>query len=588
VGHSLSKRHISRWRFLALGGIVLLVITVIAYAEVLENGFVKFDDDTYVTNNPHTLAGLSRDGFRYAWTTFDLGNWIPVTFLSYQLDVTLFGVDAAGFHATSLGLHCSNVLLLFLWLVRVTGSQWRSLTVAALFAVHPLHVESAAWIAERKDVLSTFWLLVALFAYENYAQQFAVKWYLATTAAFVLGLLSKSMLVTLPLLLLLIDIWPLARWTGASGTSVSGIGANGRTYPRRTSRQLVLEKLPLLAISLADGIVTIIAQPKMSIASLPFSYRFGNSLAGYGWYIAKTFWPTDLSVLYLHPMKNLDSGAVALAALLLVTISLHVGLAGSRRSHLLFGWLWFLIALLPVIGLIQVGTQAHADRYSYIPHIGLLVMIVWEGQYWLDRIPAGRLIAGAAAVGATAACISMTMSQVAVWRNADTLFAQALSVDPDNWVVHELVGGLRLRTGQFDEAYEHYRLVLKARPKHSDALSNLAGIYQWHGERALAEDYYRQALAANAGNATALHSLVALLKRQDRIADASDVLEAYIQQQPDDAAAHFQLGIVLENAGELKAARDHFGAAFKLKPLDNDARQHLHAVEKRLGDTPGL
>jgi Tfp pilus assembly protein PilF len=432
----------------------------------------------------------------------------------------------------------------------------------------------------------------------------AAKWYLATCVAFVLGLLSKSMLVTLPLLLLLLDVWPLARWAGlsqtqsfeagANSTGASQISPNGRTYPPRTSRELLIEKLPLLALSLLDGIVTIIAQPKISMAELPLTERVGNSLVGYGWYVAKTFWPTDLAVLYLHPLTGLAWDKVAAAAVLLAAISIYVSLNGLRRSHLLFGWLWFLIALLPVIGLVQVGKQAYADRYSYIPHLGLLVMIVWEGCYWLDRLPVGRIVAGAAAAVGTAACAWLTVLQVAVWQSADTLFAQALAVDPNNWSVHELVGGLRLETGRLDEAFEHYQLVLKQRPGHSDALSNVAGIYLWRGELSLAERYYRQALAADAVHASAMHNLVALLEQQGRVADAAEYLELYVARRPEDAKMrgvlgriHIQLGVVQENTGELVAARDHFAAALKLDPADIEARRHLDAVEKRLAGASG-
>lgn len=579
--------NLSGLRFLVIGSAVLVAVTLAAFAGVLQNDFVNFDDDVYVTQNPYTAKGLSRAGFRYAWSTFDSGNWIPLTFLSYQLDVTLFGLRPAAFHATSLALHIANVVLLFVWLVRATGSSWRSLAVAALFAVHPLHVESVAWVAERKDVLSAFWLLIALLAYLRYATRPAAGWYLAMCAAFALGLLSKSMLVTLPLLLLLIDVWPLQRWVARPP-----IEATARRYPQRTARQLFVEKSPLFALALLDGAITIVAQGSgettalTSLARLPLDIRVGNSVVGYGWYIARTLWPTDLSVLYVHPLKNLAWGPVAMAAVLLTGISLYVGMNGLRRSHLWFGWLWFLIALLPVIGLLQVGTQAYADRYSYIPHIGLFLLIVWESWHWLSRVPAGRSVAGVTAAVATAVCVWLTTSQVTVWRNADTLFAHALAVDPKNWYAHLLVGDLRLKAGHPDEAFEHFQLVLKERPGHSDALNNLGWIHQGRKEWAVAERYYRQALAGDPRHATAMHNLVSLLKQQNRIADAAGLLETYTAKRPEDTKMHSELGLLYARQGKMEAARRQFSQVITIAPDDVAARNNLALALAQLGRAP--
>lgn len=579
----------SKSRFVIAGGVALLALTIIAYAGVLQNDFVKFDDDVYVVNNPYTAAGLSRGGFRYAFTTFDSGNWIPLTFLSYQLDVTLFGFRPAAFHAVNLALHALNGLLLFAWLVRVTGAHWRSFVVAALFAVHPLHVESVAWVAERKDVLSAFWLLVALFAYERYAVHTTARWYLATCVAFVLGLLSKSMLVTLPVLLLLIDVWPLERWARAGQTGQGQPGAVAGRYPRRTTRALLLEKLPLMALAFVDGMVTIVAQGSgettaiMSMAKLPLYLRIGNSLAAYGWYVARTVWPTGLSVIYVHPLRDLPWGRVALAALLLAAISASVGRHGFRRPHLLFGWLWFLMALLPVIGLVQVGTQAYADRYSYIPHFGLIVLIVWEGGYWLGASPGGRRAAGVFVALATAACAWLTISQVTVWRTADTLFAHALAVNPKNWYAHLLVGDICLRNGREDEARAHFQSVLKYYPRHSDALNSLGGIHQTREEWQDAEQWYRRAIESDSRHSAAMHNLVAVLKRQGRVAAAVDLLEVYVARRPGDAKMHHELGLIYARDGRMELARTQFALAVEIAPDDVAARNNLALALAQLG-----
>jgi len=349
-------------------------LALVAYAPAVSFEFVNYDDPRYVTANPHVAGGLTPAGIAYAWTTFDLGNWIPITWLSYLLDATLFGIDPAAFHGTNILGHAVNSGLLFYVLHRMTGSTIRSMVVAALFAIHPLHIQSVAWVAERKDILSTLFLLLAVAAYERYAARPTVRAYAWVAGAMALGLLCKPMLVTLPLLLLLLDSWPLCRWAG-------GTQAVNQRYPARSTRDLVLEKIPLLALAAVDSVITVIAQRSVAamqdLRDVPFPIRIGNATRAVGWYLWKTINPVNLCPFYPHSGAALPWSEVGLSFLTIAGLSLLAGWQWKQRRYLVTGWLWFLIALFPVLGFVQVGAQSHADRYSYVPHIGLFVMTVW-------------------------------------------------------------------------------------------------------------------------------------------------------------------------------------------------------------------
>ncbi len=589
-------------RFQLIGGAVLLMATFGAYVGVLWNELLEFDDNLYVIHNPHTAAGLSLAGFRYAWTTFESGNWIPITWLSFQLDSTLFGMGPTGFHVTNVVLHGTNVLLLFTWLVRVTGSRWRSAAVAAIFGLHPLHVESVAWVAERKDVLSTFWMLIALHAYERYAALPGAKWYLITCLAFALGLLSKSMLVTFPLLLLLVDFWPLGRLISNSSKKAT----TGR-YTTRTFWRLVAEKIPLLGLSLIDGVVTMIAASHSTVfvrlKDSSLGPRIANSLHGYAWYIAKTFFPTKLIALYPYPPNGQPWDDVAISFILLVVISIYVAFHGRRRPYLIFGWLWFLISLLPVIGLLQVGTQAHADRYSYIPHIGLLLLIVWEASFWLNHLPASRSIAAFLFTTTVLILGWMTVCQVAVWRTSQTLWKHVLSIEPDNIFANSALAGLRLEAGEFDEASKNLQVVLRQRPELRNSMAKLVDIYRryegkpsersqlrnelgfWFvGENDVetARIRFEQAVSLSPDNNSARYNLAIALIHLGRNQEAKSQLERVLQQDPSDASAHAALAELSEKDGQLASARDHFAAALKSKPNDEELQTKLKNVTQRL------
>lgn len=428
----------------------LLLLTVVAYLPVWSNGFVDFDDEPYIAQNPGVVEGLSARGFSWAWTNDTVPYWIPVTWLSLQLDAHCFSgqdpdgrvvLSPAAFHGQNLAWHAAGVLLVFGWWCRVTGARWRSFLVAALFAVHPMHVESVAWAMERKDVLSGFFGALTLWAYVHYLERPGVLRYLVMAAAFVTSLLAKPMLMTLPCVLLLLDYWPLGRW--------------GAVSPRR----LIREKVPLLAVAAAMAIITLNCRAAngslVPLYTISLSARLANALTAYGWYLCATICPWRLAVLYPHPYEAWSPlAALAGAAALLSLTALSLWQA-RRQPWLLIGWLWFAGMLVPVLGLAQGGAQAWADRFSYWPHIGLFVAVVWGLGALVRRlrVPAyAAALTGALVLGGFGV---LTWVQVGYWRDSLALWQHALAVTTDNDRAHENVSRCYRRRGQFAEAESH-------------------------------------------------------------------------------------------------------------------------------------
>jgi hypothetical protein len=428
----------------------LLLLTAGAYLPVWKNGFVDFDDDVYLTPNPGVLQGLSLSGVWWAWTNDDVPYWIPVTWLSFQLDAQLFPARApdgsvalspAAVHGQSLVWHAAGALLLFgLW-HRLTGAVWRSFLVAALFAVHPMHVESVAWAIERKDVLSGFFGLLTVWAYLSYLDRPGWPRYLGMMAAYLVSLLSKPMLMTLPAVLLLLDYWPLGRWG---------------TVPWR---RLVREKVPLFVLAAVIAAVTLNSRAShgslVSLSTIPLPARLANALTAYGWYLSATFWPVRLAALYPHPYGNWSPlGALAGAAALLSLTALALWQA-RRRPWLLVGWLWFVGMLVPVIGLAQGGAQAWADRFSYWPHIGLFAAVVWGAADLARRARLPALVTAPAGALVLAGLAALTWVQVGYWRDSRTLWEHALAVTKDNDRAHEHVARCYRQEGRIPEAESH-------------------------------------------------------------------------------------------------------------------------------------
>ena len=564
-----------------IGAAVLFVLSVAVYARAFGLGFVEFDDNIYVSRNPHVSAGLTKESLTYAVTTFDSGNWIPVTWLSYLVDATLFGIRPMAFHGVNVVLHGLNAVLIFCWLHRVSHAFWRSFAVAALFAVHPLHVESVAWVAERKDVLSTFFFLAMLIAYDAYSCRPNLLRYLIVLVTYTLGLLSKSMLVTAPLVLVFVDLW--LRPVPNSDGSVS------ETKDNRSLWWRLGEKIPLLVLAAVIGLMTVRAQgagPTTAFTSfdrIPLIYRVGNGVNSYAWYLMKTIVPTDLCVMYSHPMLRLSWPLVGLSAVVLATISVIVGLRVRQQPMVAFGWMWYLVTLLPVIGLLQVGTQARADRYAYIPQIGLLIGLVWETDFWLQKAVAGRIVGRLALAGVLVFFSLLTIRQIGFWSDTETLWDRALAVSSDNWEAHRQFGTIRLQQQKLSEAKDHFERSLALNPKLPDLRANLGWIHQLNGEWAAAVTEYEKSLSISPGNEFAMAQMIQSLRQLKQVPTAAPYLIRYLQRHPADVNMRNQLGLIYARQGDFARAQAEFAEAVRVSPDDVSSRTNLGLALSELG-----
>ena len=594
------KEKLCRPGFLCL---LLALVTLVVFLPVARQGFVNYDDSDYVTENAHVLSGLSWANVLWAFTTGHASNWHPLTWLSHMLDCQLFGLKAGAHHLVSVGFHIANALLLLLLLRRMTGALWPSALVAALFALHPLHVESVAWASERKDVLSGFFFLLTLGAYVRYVEVLSLKsnvqspasgvrnpkpegrspkpssarpvrqpgphdgasrfthlppsiFYLLALTWFALGLMSKPMLVTVPCVLLLLDYWPLRRF------ELSTLNPRLSALPR-----LIAEKAPFFVLAAASSVITFIVQRKGGAVStsLPFGGRIANALVSYVRYIGKMFWPTGLSILYPHP-GHWPAWQVIAAAALLLAISLAVLLLARRQPYLVVGWLWFCGMLIPAIGLIQVGIQSMADRYTYLPLIGLFIMLAWGIN---DRVPCRPWRAPALAVGGAsvlAACAFFTVRQIQFWRDSAALFGHAVKVTRNNYLAYNNLGFYLSGLGKTAEAMENYRLALKINPAYEDALNNMG--YALAGQKKYSEaiQYYKAALRIRPHQPEVHNNLGNALSDLGQIDEAIQHYLAALAQNPDHADAHNNLGIALAMQGKLDQAIPHFQAAIRAKP----------------------
>ena len=458
----------ARWACLAL-----IAVNMIVYAPVWHHGFVNYDDDEYVSTNTVVLRGLTWHGASWAFTTGHAGNWHPLTWLSHMLDVQFYGLDPGPHHLTNLLFHIANTLLLFGLLHRMTGALGRSAFVAGLFAVHPLHVESVAWVAERKDVLSTLFWMLTLWAYVEYVRRPGLRRYWPVLLFFALGLMAKQMLVTLPFVLLLLDFWPLGR-VGTRPNPAGGWALSRDGWA--TTVRLVWEKLPLLALTVVSSIVTVVvhrqAAAVISLSATPLNLRVANALVSYVTYISKMLWPARLAVLYPYA-QSLPGWWVAGAFLGLMGISVAVIRAGPRHPYLPVGWLWYLGTMVPVIGLIQVGNQATADRYTYVPLIGLFIVVAWGVPDLLVRWPRRRIGLPIAAGLVILACAIAARGQLRYWEDSTTLWTRALAVTTENNIAHNNLAVSLADQGKLDEAIAHYSEALRIKPDYTKAQDNL-------------------------------------------------------------------------------------------------------------------
>ena len=529
----------------------LILVTAVVFWQVSSFDFVRYDDDKYVTENRHVQAGLTTGGVAWAFISVYANNWHPLTWLSHMLDYQLFAANPAGHHITNLFFHIINTLLLFFILKRMTGFPWRSAVVAVLFAVHPLHIESVAWVAERKDVLSTLFFMLTVWAYVRYVERPGINRYLQIPLFFALGLMSKPMLVTMPFVLLLLDFWPLGRLQREGSlfnTDVSDRKAVGNGKENRSNLGLIIEKIPLFILSAVSICVTLYAQWSgiAPLESLPVSTRVSNALASYISYMGKMIWPHDLAVFYPY-MENIPPWQVGGAILLLILITAIAVRLRRPNPYVIVGWLWYLGTLVPVIGLVQVGNQSMADRYTYLPMIGLFIAIAWIVPDMLARWRFHRIALSVLATCVIAALITVSLFQLGFWQNSFTLFARALAVTKNNVVIETNMGATLAEQGKFREAITHYQEALRIKPNDFEAGYNLANA----------------------------------LAKQGKLEEAVSRYAGILQVRPDAAAAHNNMGIALSQLGRTDEAIDHFQEAVRIKPDFQDAGSNLETALMR-------
>jgi Flp pilus assembly protein TadD len=517
--------------YLLLIYLVLAAVTFVAFEQLRNNEFIDYDDDHYVTKNHHVIGGVTGESVLWAFTTAHAANWHPLTWLSHMLDCELFGLNAGRHHLTSLFLHIANTLLLFWVLKRMTRAVWPSAFVAALFALHPLHVESVAWVSERKDVLSSLFWMLTMAAYVIYAERPSIGRYVLVLIAFGLGLMAKPMLVTLPFVLLLLDFWPLGRFAWFDSESLRP------DYQRATAYRLIGEKMPLFVLSAASCIVTYTIQKSSGTIPLkellPLNVRVANALVSYISYVGKIIYPARLAVFYPHRYDTIALWQPILSLLVLAVISVGVLYAARQRHrYLAVGWFWYIGTLVPVIGLVQVGEQAMADRYTYLPSIGLFVILAFGGAELIANRPYRKIALGACAGLVLAALLICTRIQVSYWRNSVSLFEHALAVTKNNYTMHNALAFALGSRGRLDDAIRHYRQVLSLIPNSAETHFRLANALRLKGELSDAISHYRQA----------------------------------VQNKPDYAKAHNDLAYALREQCSLDEAASHFRQALETKP----------------------
>jgi protein O-mannosyl-transferase len=601
-----------RQRKLVLG-LLLVVVTLALYNPVSRNGFVNFDDDRYVTDNPHVRAGIRWSTISWAFTSLDQANWHPLTWLSHALDCQLFHLNPAGHHYTSLLLHATNALLLFLILHWFTGYTARSLMVAALFAVHPLNVESVAWVAERKNVLCMLFFLLALAGYGWYVSRPGVVRYLVVAILFAMGVMSKPMVITLPLVLLLLDYWPLGRFAWGQPPSpvrveTAALGCPPERNSAVESRHidsrfakaanpqplttLCLEKLPLLALSAGSAIITMIAQRAGGAvlwrAAHAHLLRLENVLVCYVLYIKKAIWPSHLAALYPYP-HALPAWQVAASVLLLLMVTCAV-LKYRERRYFVVGWFWYLGTMVPMIGLIQVGNQAMADRYAYLPLIGLFVMIVWAAAEWAGAHHVSEKFLAAAGIAILLALSAVTHRQLGYWHDDFTLWGHALAVVPNNYVAENNFANALAGQGRYDEAIAHFRTAASLEPGDSVSRLNL-GIYaQEHGDLQQAASHYRVALQHTTDaqiRASAYANLGTVYFALHDYAQAQQNFDSATKLKFTFPVALLDMGLIAQKAAQTTAqknewnrAADYFAQLVAVDPSDVGYLLLAHALRQ--------
>ena len=551
---------------LSLICLFLVVISWTVYGQILGHDFINYDDEQYVTENAHVLNGLNWADLKWAFTTGHTGYSHPITWLSIQLDAQLYGTWAGGHHLTSLIIHCINAVLVFLLFWRMTGEVWPSAFVAAIFAVHPLHVESVAWVAERKDVLSGLFFLLTLHSYVSYVARPNAGRYLMAVGLFILGILSKPMLVTVPCVLLLLDYWPLRRVSFTGGKQAVG--------------RLVLEKVPFALVAGLWSILTIAAQSSSGATAqvhLALGHRLANAVVSYGMYIWNTVWPQNLTLFYPYP-KTIAMGAVMLSGVALVLIS--VLCIAKRRSspYLIVGWLWYLGMLVPVVGFIQVGEQARADRYTYLPQIGLSLLAVWGVIELFGKADRGRQVLATVGILLITGLTALACLQTSYWKNSETIWNHSLALTSNNHIAENNLGNDLMKKGRLDEAIVHFRKALEIYANYPEAHNNMGYALANKGNWSEAIPAYRAAMRARPNYPKAHNNLAISLaevgKREEALAEFREALRI----DPEYQEAHVNMAVLLLQLGRRDEAVTHLREALRLKPGDAEVKAQLRQL----------
>jgi tetratricopeptide (TPR) repeat protein len=596
--------------------VLLVLVTFAIYSQVKDHEFIGFDDPMYVTENLNVQAGLTSESISWAFTTFAMGSWSPLTWFSHMLDYQLYGLHAKGHHLTSLFFHIANSLLLFLVLFRMTGTIWQSAFVAAIFAFHPLNVESVAWVAERKNVLSTLFWLMTMWAYIHYVQKPSIKRYSLVIAFFILGLMSKAMLVTLPFVLLLLDFWPLRRLKFSKERGRNEVFKKNIVKKSEVSK-LVFEKTPLFLLTIGLCIITFIAQKRTGAMNdaenYTFSTRVTNAMVSYLEYLEKMVWPRGLSILYPHPGNTLAEWKGILCGIALVGISIISIRLIRKAPYFLIGWLWYLGTLVPVIGIVQVGRQAMADRYAYIPLIGIFIIVAWGVPELLSKWRFKKKVLSVSAGIIIFALLKITWEQVGHWKNSITIFKHAIKVtdikypsfydaynnlgsallieqkieeaisnykiaikiNPDSAEPHYNLGVALVAEGENEEAISHYKISVKINPDFAEAYNNLGTVLFAKGKNEEAISHYNIAIKTKPDFAEAYNNLGSALLREKKNKEAISNYKIAIKINPDSAEPHYNLGVALVAEGGNEEAISHYKIAIKINPDSSDAHYNL-------------
>jgi len=562
--------------------LLLAAVTLALYNPVAKHPFVNYDDERYVYENPHVIGGLSWATARWAFTTTTEANWHPLTWLSHALDCQLFRLNPTGHHYVNLLLHAVNAMLLFLLLQRATGRIARSWMVAALFALHPINIESVAWIAERKNILSMLFFLLALDAYRHYTQKPGPVRYSVVALLFALGLMAKPQVITFPFVLLLWDYWPLRRMFGEPATNA----AQGSIARAPTFLRLVLEKLPLMLMSTASSVITVKAQKAGgavgSLMDYPFSLRLENALVSYVRYLGKAFWPWPLAPIYPHPENSLETWQWA-GALLVLAILTAVVLRARRYRYLPVGWFWFLGTLVPMIGLVQVGSQAMADRYAYLSFLGLFLMLCWGLSELAEARDIPQRWLAVSAVVVLAALSVVTHRQLGYWSDNLTLWSHTLRVTKDNFLAEDNLGGALISAGRAEEAMPHFQRAVAINPYDGTANLNLAVNAQAHGNLREAIDRYNivvHVTREDRQRSTAYSNLGFAYRAAGNPAQARNSFTAAIAANPENIKPLYGMALLAQSSGDMERAADYFGRALVLQPTDFGYLLLAQALEK--------